>query len=68
MNDIDEFFAVALGILFGISLLLILLTYLEKSLIEPVKDKTRSNPHDSPKQRRITADVVAPAKPFLTNC
>jgi hypothetical protein len=47
MNDIDEFFEVALGILFGISLLLILLTYLEKSLVAPVKEKARSNSDDS---------------------
>jgi hypothetical protein len=35
MNDIDEFLLVTLGLFFGITVLMIVLTYLERTLSEP---------------------------------
>ena len=42
MNDIDEFLEVALAIFVTIAGLMFLLTYLERSLLEPVKKPDRS--------------------------
>ncbi len=47
MNDLDEFAEVALAILVGLTLLVWLLTYLERSLIRPMPDQragTNINP------------------------
>ena len=47
MNDLDEFAEVALAILVGLTLLVWLLTYLERTLIQPMPDKragTNINP------------------------
>ena len=47
MNDLDEFAEVALAILVGLTLLVWLLTYLERTLIQPMADKharTNINP------------------------
>ena len=41
MNDIDEFLAVMLAIFAGIVLLMILLTYLETTLVEPRRPPQR---------------------------
>ena len=41
MNDIDEFLAVMLAIFGGIILLMILLTYLETTLVEPLPPRRR---------------------------
>jgi uncharacterized membrane protein len=41
MNDIDEFLKVALALFLSISGLLLLLTYLERSLSEPAKESAR---------------------------
>ena len=41
MNDIDEFLAVMLAIFGGIILLMILLTYLETTLVEPRRPRQR---------------------------
>jgi hypothetical protein len=39
MNDLDEFAEIALAILVGLTLLVWLLTYLERTLIQPMPDK-----------------------------
>jgi hypothetical protein len=44
MNGISEFFEVALAIFLGIPVLLFLLTYLERSLIEPAKEESPTVP------------------------
>jgi len=41
MNDIDEFLAMMLAIFAGIVLLMILLTYLETTLVEPLRPRQR---------------------------
>jgi hypothetical protein len=41
MNDIDEFLTVMLAIFAGIILLMILLTYLETTLVEPLRPRRR---------------------------
>ena len=42
MNDIDEFLLVTLGLFFGITVLMIVLTYLERTLSEPGRAPERS--------------------------
>jgi hypothetical protein len=42
MNDIDEFLLVTLGLFFGITVLMLVLTYLERTLSEPAKAPMRS--------------------------
>jgi glutamine phosphoribosylpyrophosphate amidotransferase len=39
MNDLDEFAEVALAIFLALTLLIWLLTYLERTLIQPVTEK-----------------------------
>ena len=41
MNDIDEFLEVMLAIFVGIVLLMIVLTYLETTLVEPLRPRRR---------------------------
>ena len=41
MNDIDEFLEVMLAIFIGIVLLMIVLTYLETTLAEPLRPRQR---------------------------
>jgi len=41
MNDIDEFLEVMLAIFIGIVLLMIVLTYLETTLAEPLRPRRR---------------------------
>jgi len=41
MNDIDEFLAMMLAIFAGIVLMMILLTYLETTLVEPLRPRRR---------------------------
>jgi len=41
MNDIDEFLEVMLAIFIGIVLLMIVLTYLETTLVEPLRPRRR---------------------------
>jgi hypothetical protein len=42
MNDIDEFLLVTLGLFFGITVLMLVLTYLERTLSEPARAPKRS--------------------------
>ena len=42
MNDIDEFLLVTLGLFFGITVLMLVLTYLERTLIESARAPERS--------------------------
>ena len=42
MNDIDEFLLVTLGLFFGITVLMLVLTYLERTLTEPARAAKRS--------------------------
>ena len=42
MNDIDEFLLATLGLFFGITVLMLVLTYLERTLSEPVGAPKRS--------------------------
>jgi Helix-turn-helix domain len=42
MNDIDEFLLVTLGLFFGITVLMLVLTYLERTLSEPARAPMRS--------------------------
>ena len=42
MNDIDEFLLVTLGLFFGITVLMLVLTYLERSLSETSRAPERS--------------------------
>ena len=44
MNGIDEFLEVALAVFLGIPVLLFLLTYLERSLIESAKEESPTVP------------------------
>jgi hypothetical protein len=39
MNDFDEFAEIALGIFVGLTVLIWLLTYLERTLVQPVAEK-----------------------------
>jgi hypothetical protein len=41
MNDIDEFLKVMLAMFIGIVLLMIVLTYLETTLVEPLRPRRR---------------------------
>jgi len=41
MNDIDQFLEVMLAIFVGIVLLMILLTYLETTLVDPLRPRRR---------------------------
>jgi hypothetical protein len=41
MNDIDEFLAVMSAIFIGVALLMIVLTYLETTLVEPRRPRQR---------------------------
>jgi hypothetical protein len=49
MNDLDEFVEIALAILIGLTLLVWLLTYLERGLVRPSTEE----------RRRVPADVLA---------
>ena len=42
MNGIDEFLMAALGLFFGITVLMLVLTRLERTLSEPVAESERS--------------------------
>jgi hypothetical protein len=42
MNDIDEFLLATLGLFFGITVLMLVLTYLERTLSEPARAAKRS--------------------------
>ena len=42
MNDIDEFLLVTLGLFFGITVLMLVLTYLKRSLSETPRAPERS--------------------------
>ena len=42
MNDIDEFLAVMSAIFIGVALLMIVLTYLETTLVEPRQPRQRN--------------------------
>ena len=42
MNDIDEFLLATLGLFFGITVLMLVLTYLERTLSEPARASKRS--------------------------
>jgi hypothetical protein len=42
MNDIDEFLLATLGLFFGITVLILVLTYLERTLAEPAGAPKRS--------------------------
>jgi len=42
MNGIDEFLMAALGLFFGITVLMLVLTYLEQTLYEPASESERS--------------------------
>jgi hypothetical protein len=42
MNDIDEFLLATLGLFFGITVLMLVLTYLERTLSEPARAPERS--------------------------
>ena len=42
MNDIDEFLLATLGLFFGITVLMLVLTYLERTLSEPARASNRS--------------------------
>jgi hypothetical protein len=42
MNDIDEFLLATLGLFFGITVLMLVLTYLERTLAEPAGAPKRS--------------------------
>ena len=42
MNDIDEFLLVTLGLFFGITVLMLVLTYLERTLSDPARAPKRS--------------------------
>ena len=46
MNDLDEFVEIALAILIGLTLLVWLLTYLERGLVRPLKEERRPVPAD----------------------
>ena len=50
MNDLDEFVEIALAILIGLTLLVWLLTYLERGLVRPLTEERR---------RPVPADVVS---------
>ena len=50
MNDLDEFAAIALTILVSLTLLVWLLTYLERGLVRPVTEKRRP---------RVPADALS---------
>jgi hypothetical protein len=41
MNGLDEFLTAAMGLFFGITVLMFVLTYLERSLYEPARDSER---------------------------
>ena len=53
MNDIDEFLLVTLGLFFGITVLMLVLTYLERTLSEPARA-----PKQSVSVRQRTEDSV----------
>ena len=42
MNGIDEFLMAALGLFFGITVLMLVMTYLEQTLYEPASESERS--------------------------
>jgi hypothetical protein len=42
MNDIDEFLLATLGLFFGITALMLVMTYLERTLSEPARAPERS--------------------------
>jgi len=42
MNGIDEFLIATLGLFFGITVLMLVLTYLEQTLYEPAGESERS--------------------------
>ena len=42
MNHIDQFLLVTLGLFFGITVLMLVLTYLERTLSEPARAPKRS--------------------------
>ena len=54
MNDLDEFAEVALAIFVALTLLIWLLTYLERSLVRPVTEKRAR------RVRRRRRDFVPP--------
>lgn len=46
MNDLDEFVEIALAILIGLTLLVWLLTFLERGLVRPSTEERRPVPAD----------------------
>ena len=71
MNDFDEFAEIALGIFVVLTVLIWLLTYLERTLVQPAAEKRarrRLRGKDAPDHRQSLTTITPPSSRLGRRC